>query len=193
MSKAKDELGEDYKDNPYIESLNALYNTIPEYKQFDYHKHYLFLLETFMKIHDGRLRLTGQSPEPGVDEGKFKWGWRKASDISRVEKYCIVCGHEMMLIMGLENKIHWECPCGNTKQLLTRQPAQSGGRRGMITYKAKVRGSNLSATYYTDVIVSFFNEPDEFELRGKILRMAKRQMGEGLSFDIKNIQMGVNP
>jgi len=58
----------DYKDNPYIKSLNALYNTIPVYKQFDYIKDYFFLLETFMKMHDGRLRLIEHPSEPVVDE-----------------------------------------------------------------------------------------------------------------------------
>jgi len=57
----------------------------------------------------------------------------------------------------------------------------------MFKYTARVKGSNMSATYYKDIEVYFYDEPDEFALRGKILQVARQQMGPGLVFEIKKI------
>jgi hypothetical protein len=60
----------------------------------------------------------------------------------------------------------------------------------MIKYSAKVKGSNLYATYYKVIEIFFYDEPDDFALRGKILSVAKQQMGPGLAFEIKKIVKG---
>ncbi len=58
----------------------------------------------------------------------------------------------------------------------------------MIKYIATVKGSNLYATYYKDIEVYFYDEPDDFALRGKILQVAKKELGPGLVFEIKKIR-----